>query len=99
MISMSNEGRLLEGRVIDEPDCPYALIERGLDHPRLAGTGASAQSDHDASGRREPSPYASLNLGDHVGDDPLAVAAIDGGLNESLPAAPCWLQQVHGTRS
>lgn len=42
-------------------------------------------------------PYASLNLGDHVGDDPLAVAANRQRLGRSLPATPCWLQQVHGT--
>lgn len=42
-------------------------------------------------------PYASLNLGDHVGDDPLAVASNRRRLEESLPAPPCWLQQVHGT--
>lgn len=44
-------------------------------------------------------PYASLNLGDHVGDEPahvvqnreLLISALD------LPAAPVWLNQVHGT--
>ncbi len=42
-------------------------------------------------------PYASLNLGDHVGDDPLAVAENRARLVDRLPAAPCWLNQVHGT--
>ncbi len=42
-------------------------------------------------------PYRSLNLGDHVGDDPLAVAANRQRLGRSLPRAPCWLHQVHGT--
>ena len=42
-------------------------------------------------------PYGSLNLADHVGDDPLAVAANRQRLGQQLPAAPCWLQQVHGT--
>lgn len=42
-------------------------------------------------------PYASLNLGDHVGDDPLAVAENRARLRVSLPAAPRWLNQVHGT--
>lgn len=43
-------------------------------------------------------PYASLNLGDHVGDDPAAVAANRRRLRETLrlPAEPCWLRQVHG---
>ena len=43
--------------------------------------------------------YASLNLGQHVGDDPLAVAEnrrrVAGALQ--LPAEPLWLAQVHGT--
>jgi hypothetical protein len=43
-------------------------------------------------------PYASLNLGDHVGDDPVAVAANRTRLREHLPAEPLWLAQVHGTR-
>lgn len=43
-------------------------------------------------------PYASLNLGDHVGDDPAAVAANRHLLRTHLPAEPVWLQQVHGTR-
>lgn len=42
-------------------------------------------------------PYASLNLGDHVGDDPAAVAANRALLGRSLPAEPLWLSQVHGT--
>lgn len=42
-------------------------------------------------------PYASLNLGDHVGDDPVAVAANRRILQASLPAEPMWLKQVHGS--
>jgi hypothetical protein len=42
--------------------------------------------------------YSSLNLGDHVGDDPHAVATnralLAAALN--LPSDPLWLQQVHG---
>lgn len=44
-------------------------------------------------------PYASLNLADHVGDDPACVAenrrrlAVMAG----FPAEPAWLEQVHGT--
>lgn len=37
-----------------------------------------------------------LNLGTHVGDDPLAVAANWRRLLELLPAEPAWLKQVHG---
>jgi hypothetical protein len=43
-------------------------------------------------------PYASLNLGDHVGDDPRAVAENRRLLRRHLPAEPRWLAQVHGTR-
>jgi hypothetical protein len=43
------------------------------------------------------SPYASLNLGDHVGDDPVAVAANRARLREMLPGEPVWLKQVHGS--
>lgn len=43
-------------------------------------------------------PYASLNLGDHVGDEPAAVAANRAILRRQLPAEPLWLRQVHGTR-
>lgn len=42
-------------------------------------------------------PWASFNLGDHVGDDPLHVAANRDALTACLPSAPYWLQQVHGT--
>jgi YfiH family protein len=44
-------------------------------------------------------PYDSLNLGDHVGDDPAAVAENRRRLREelNLPAEPHWLSQVHGT--
>lgn len=44
-------------------------------------------------------PYASLNLGDHVGDDAAAVAANRERLQSlaALPARPLWLNQVHGT--
>jgi hypothetical protein len=43
-------------------------------------------------------PWHSFNLGDHVGDDPLAVAANRALLRRELPAEPLWLAQVHGTR-
>jgi YfiH family protein len=43
-------------------------------------------------------PFASLNLGSHVGDDPAAVAENRRLLNSALglPAEPAWLNQVHG---
>jgi YfiH family protein len=45
-------------------------------------------------------PYASLNLGDHVGDSVAAVAENRRHLRAEagLPAEPMWLTQVHGTR-
>jgi hypothetical protein len=48
-----------------------------------------------AGGRSLP-PYDSLNLGDHVGDDPLAVGANRAVLAQALQARPVFLQQVHG---
>jgi polyphenol oxidase len=43
-------------------------------------------------------PFDSLNLGDHVGDDPATVAANRAQLKvqAGLPADPIWLSQVHG---
>jgi YfiH family protein len=41
-------------------------------------------------------PYAGLNLGIHVGDDPVAVAENRARLRAHLPAEPVWLDQVHG---
>ncbi len=45
-------------------------------------------------------PYATLNLGDHVGDLPAAVAENRRRLTlaADLPAEPRWLAQVHGIR-
>jgi YfiH family protein len=42
-------------------------------------------------------PYASLNLGDHVGDDPSNVEKNRNLLRQALPSEPMWLKQVHGT--
>jgi polyphenol oxidase len=44
-------------------------------------------------------PYASLNLGGHVGDLPEAVAENRRRLRAAagLPVEPAWLTQVHGT--
>ena len=50
------------------------------------------------SGGVSAGPYASLNLGDHVGDDPARVVRNRALLAErlGLPAEPLWLKQVHG---
>jgi len=42
-------------------------------------------------------PYDSLNLGSHVGDNPLAVERNRIFLNNLLPGEPVWLEQIHGT--
>ena len=42
-------------------------------------------------------PYDSLNLGDHVADDALHVAANRQRLQPWLPSEPVWMRQVHGT--
>lgn len=41
-------------------------------------------------------PYDTLNLGDHVGDDPAAVAENRRRLAAQLQAKPVFLKQVHG---
>lgn len=41
-------------------------------------------------------PYHSLNLGDHVGDDPAAVTANRKRFAAALGATPVFLKQVHG---
>ena len=42
-------------------------------------------------------PYTSLNLGDHVGDNPSTVKQNRALLRRILPGEPRWLKQVHGT--
>ena len=61
--------------------------------PRIRA-GVSLRSGGVSSGR-----YASLNLGDHVGDRPAAVAENRRRLASAcgLTDGPNWLEQVHGT--
>ena len=49
------------------------------------------------AGGHSKAPYNSLNLGDHVGDDPVGVAANRAILRQAIPAKPVFLSQVHGT--
>lgn len=65
------------------PDWPAPAHVRTLQTTRLGGVSAA--------------PYASLNLGDHVGDAPQAVARNRQLLAALMPSEPVWLQQVHGT--
>ncbi len=48
------------------------------------------------AGGHSPAPWASLNLGDHVGDEPGRVEANRAALRRHLPGEPLWLRQVHG---
>lgn len=48
------------------------------------------------SGGVSQAPYASLNLGSHVNDDPIAVAKNRQLLSAYLPSEPVWVNQVHG---
>ena len=58
-------------------------------HPRVQGLVTTRR------GGVSKGAYAELNLGDHVGDDPLAVAENRARLESA--SAPCfWIDQVHG---
>lgn len=65
-----------------EPDWPAPVRVRALVTTRHGGVSAA--------------PYASMNLGAHVGDSPQAVAHNRAVLRACLPAEPLWLDQVHG---
>jgi len=66
------------------PDWPAPLNVKALQTTRAGGISSP--------------PYDSLNLGDHVGDSPLAVERNRILLNRLLPSEPVWLEQVHGIR-
>ncbi len=66
-----------------QPDWPAPVNVHALTTTRSAGSS-------------QP-PFDSFNLGDHVGDDPLAVAQNREILRAFLPSEPRWLKQVHGT--
>lgn len=65
------------------------------DWPASANVRAVCTTRH---GGVSVAPFASLNLGDHVGDDPYAVARNRMIVGDSLrlPTEPLWLKQVHG---
>lgn len=52
----------------------------------------------DRTGGHSVAPYAACNLGDHVGDDPAAVALNRRGFEAALGAPAVWMTQVHGHR-
>ena len=64
------------------PDWPAPANVKALQTTRAGGESAA--------------PYASLNLGERVGDSPLKVAANRHALNRFVPTEPLWLKQVHG---
>lgn len=64
-----------------------------VDWPAAAGVGAACST---REGGVSAGPYASLNLGDHVGDDPVAVAENRRRFAAAMDARPVFLQQVHG---
>lgn len=66
------------------PDWPAPAAVRAAATTRAGGVSTGA--------------WASLNLGDHVGDDPAAVAGNRARLCAALqlPQEPLWLRQVHG---
>ena len=66
------------------PDWPAPPHVRSLTTLRTGGVSQGA--------------YASFNLGDHVGDDQLAVAANRAKVAAQVGSEPVWLRQVHGTR-
>lgn len=72
--------------VVITPDWPAPVVVRAAATTRAGGVSTGA--------------WASLNLGDHVGDDPAAVAANRARLRAALqlPEEPLWLRQVHGVR-
>jgi YfiH family protein len=68
------------------PDWPAPAAVRACSTTRVGGVSRGT--------------WAGLNLGDHVEDDPRAVAENRRLLSRelALPGEPAWLAQVHGTR-
>jgi YfiH family protein len=63
------------------------------DWPAPAGVRAACST---RDGGVSVSAYSTLNLGDHVGDDPRAVAENRSRFARELGARPVFLKQVHG---
>lgn len=66
------------------PDWPASARVKALQTTRAGGLSKSA--------------YASLNLGEHVGDNPMVVAANRQRLNRFVPTEPVWMRQIHGAK-
>lgn len=67
-----------------QPNWPAPANVKALQTTRLGGVSLA--------------PYDSLNLGEHVKDNPLHVARNRQLLSDFVPSEPVWLNQVHGTR-
>jgi YfiH family protein len=68
------------------------------DWPAPRGVRAISTLRGDSRSGASKAPYGCFNLGDHVGDDPAAVAENRLRLKAAgLPSQPYWLSQVHGT--
>ncbi len=65
------------------PDWPAPANVKALQTTRLGGISAA--------------PYDTLNLGQHVGDDPVRVNRNRQLLAPFMPSEPVWLEQTHGT--
>jgi YfiH family protein len=65
------------------PDWPAPANVKALQTTRHGGISAA--------------PYDTLNLGLHVGDDPVRVNRNRQLLAPMMPSEPTWLEQVHGT--
>ncbi len=65
------------------PEWPAPAKVKALQTTRLGGISAA--------------PYDTLNLGLHVGDDPVRVNRNRQSLAPFMPSEPVWLEQVHGT--
>ncbi|HZF79075.1 MAG TPA: peptidoglycan editing factor PgeF [Rubrivivax sp.] len=68
-----------------------SLLQPAWPAPRQVGAGMSLRGGGVSVG-----PYASLNVGVAVGDDPVAVAHNRSRFSTLLGAQPVWLRQVHG---
>jgi polyphenol oxidase len=66
-----------------------------VDWAAPAGVGAFMST---RAGGVSSGPFASLNLGGHVGDEPAHVAENQRRFVAAIGAQPCWLRQVHGRR-
>lgn len=69
-----------------------SLLQPAWPAPPGVGAAMSQRAGGVSSG-----PYASMNLGVAVGDDPAAVADNRARFAALLGARPVWLRQVHGT--